>query len=509
MKKIGKLPEVMDIMQIKYYGNTNNFKNCILLNLIFFNNIYMSKVQIDSVQKFEIAPQNQSSGDASFSYISGNPLISFSLSAADMYLMSDKLRLNFRLQLFDGNNARPNNNDQDGGGLKEVLLNNRIGAASVISNITVSNLQNNVIEYTREYGRMLNSLISSGAGFGEYTSYLGQQFGATSNKDSQGRICNTAGNVAGGVQRSFIEVSMPLMSGVFIQKQPIPLSYDAGTGGLKINIQLTPSISALFGDTASSATTVNSSYKLTNVSLSGEYGIPPMGRLPPIKSLPFTAFQSFYSVINNGDNTQQISPALSAVVSQFSNFIPTEQISSYNDDAFKTTPLLNKSSAAGNPQVNKSPIVGIDFIKSGVKFPLQFKINQEPLLQRNATVNDQYADSQFEAQRQYYYQSSLKSIRDAVHTIGGANSEGLSIANGDTHHNSVTGVSTNGFQNAYGVGCRYDAVGNGSTTSFRGKPFSMRIQSKLDGNSPMSVYTYFLHRGMINFDDNGIVTIAT
>jgi len=469
----------------------------------------MSRVQIDSVQKFEIAPANQSSGDATFSYVSGNPLISFSLTASDLYLMTDKLRLNFRLQLFDGADARPNNNDQTGAGLKEVLLNNRIGAASVIENITVSNLQNNVIEYCRSYGRMLNSLVSSGAGFGDYTSYLGQQFGATSNKEAQGRICNTAGNIAGGTNRSFIEVSMPLMCGVFIQNQPIPLSYDAGTGGLKINLQLTPSIQALFGDTALSASTVNSSYKLSNVSLSGEFGVPPNGRLPPIKSLPFTAFQSFYSVINNGDNTQQISPALSAVVSQFSNFIPTEQISSYSSDGFKTTPLLNKASGAGNPQVNKAPITGIDFIKSGVKFPLQFKINEEPVLQRVATVDDQYADTQFEAQRQYYYQSALKSIRDAVQSLPGANSEGLSIANGDVNHNSVTGVGSNGFQNAYGVGCRYDAVGNGSTTSFRGQPFSMRVQSKLDGNSPMSAYTYFLHRGMINFDQNGIVTIST
>jgi len=469
----------------------------------------MSRQIIESVQKFEISPQNQSSGESTYSYVSGNPLISFSLTASDLYLMTDKMRLNFRLQLTDGNGARPNNNDQDGGGLKEVLLNNKVGVASVIDNITVSNLQNNVIEYCRSYPRMLASLIPSGAGFSDYTSYLGQQFGATSNKEVQGRVCNTAGDITGGTQRSFIEVSMPLMCGVFLNGTPLPLSYNAGTGGLRINIQLAPSIQALFGNTTSSPSTINSFYVLSNVSLSGEFGVPAGGRLPPIKALPFNAFQSFYSVINNGDNTQQINPALSAVVSQFSNFVPTEHISSYNDDGYKTTPLLNKSSAAGNPQVNKAPISGIDFIKSGVKFPLQFKIDEQNVVQRDATVNDQYAGSQFEAQRQYYYQTALRQLKRATSSMPGANSEGLSIANGDVHHNSTTGIGTNGFQNCYGIGCRYDAVGNGSTTSFRGQPFSMRVQSKLDGNSPMSAYSYFLHRGMINFDSNGIVSIST
>ena len=38
---------------------------------------------ISSVKKFEIAPMNQSSGDATFSYVDGNPLVQFEIGAAD------------------------------------------------------------------------------------------------------------------------------------------------------------------------------------------------------------------------------------------------------------------------------------------------------------------------------------------------------------------------------------------------------------------------------------------
>jgi len=462
---------------------------------------------ISSVKKFEISPMNQSSGNATYSYQNGNPLVQFSLGSADLYLMTSKLRINFRLQLKDGNGARPNNNDQSGAGNEEVLINNKVGVASVLSNITVSNLQNNVLEYCREYPRLLSTLIASGSSFQDYTTYLSQQFAASSNKEVQGRYCNT-----GGTNRSFIEVSMPLLCGIFLNGDNIPLSFQNGTGGLVISIQLAPSIQALFGNTGA---TINSQYELSRVSLTGEYGVPEGGKLPAIKALPFSAFQNFYSVINNGDSTHQISPSLSAVVSTFTNFVPTEHISNYNQDAYKTTPLLNKSSAAGTPQVNLAPIQAIDFIRSGISYPLQMQIDEKNVVRRDvaAANNNQYAGSTFEAQRQLYFQSALRPLRSTTSALAGPNSEGLSIANGDTHHNSVTGVSTaltaNGFQNVYGIGVRYDALGNGSSANFKGRPYSVRIQSKLDGNSPMSAYTYFLHRGMLNFDSNGVISVST
>jgi len=456
-------------------------------------------MSIASLKRFEIAPMNQSSGSSTFSYKEGNPLISFEIGAEDLYLMSHTLRLNFRLNLTTGANNEPNNNNQDGAaGAREVLLNNKIGVAGCIENITISNLQNNTLEYCRAYPRLLASLIPGGAGWGDYSGYLTQSFAASSNKQVEGRLCNRT-----------MEVSMPLMCGIFLNGENIPLSFRAGTGGLRISLMLSPSIQALFGSTP--ATTNNSFYTLSKISLTGQYGVPMGGTLPPIKALGFSAYQNFYSVINNNDNTQQISPSLAAVVSQFSNFVPTEHISSYANDGYKTTPLLNKASVAGNPQENAAPIDGISFLRAGTQFPLRFKIDSRLLVNftAGAVGGDVWATSGFDAQRQLYYQSSLRPLRRTSMCLAGANSEGLSIANGDINHNSVTDLGTNGKQQCYGVGCRYDAMGNGSTANFKAQSFSLRLQSKLDGVSPMSAYTFFLHRGVINYDGNGIVSIST
>ena len=456
-------------------------------------------MSISSLKRFEIAPMNQSSGSSSFSYREGNPLIQFEIGAEDLYLLSHTLRLNFQLDLTDGAGNTPNNNNQvPATGLAEVLLNNRIGCAGVIENITISNLQNNTLEYCRAYPRLLSSLISAGAGWGDYSGYLTQTFGASANKEVQGRLCNKT-----------IQVSQPLLCGIFLNGESIPLSFRSGTGGLRISLMLAPSIQALFGSTP--ATTNNSYYTLSNISLTGQYGVPQGGVLPPIKSLGFSAYQNFYSVINNNDNTQQISPSLAAVVSQFSNFVPTEHISSYAQDGYKTTPLLNKGTAVGNPQVNDAPVSGISFLRSGTQYPLRFKIDSRLLTNfvAGAAGGDVYGASGFDAQRQLYYQSSLRPLRRTTMCLAGANSEGLGIANGDVNHNSVTDLGTNGKQQCYGIGCRYDAMGNGSTANFKAQSFSLRIQSKLDGVSPMSMYTYFLHRGVINYDGNGIVSIST
>ena len=455
-------------------------------------------MSIASLKRFEIAPMNQSSGSSSFSYREGNPLIQFEIGAEDLYLMSHTMRLNFTLNLTDAAGAQPNNNNQNATALAEVLTNNKIGVAGCIENITISNLQNNTLEYCRSYPRLLASLIPGGAGFGDYSGYLTQTFCASSNKEVQGRLCNRT-----------MEVSMPLLCGIFLNGENIPLSFRSGTGGLRISLMLAPSIQALFGSTP--ATTNNSYYTLSKISLTGQYGVPAGGVLPSIKSLGFSAYQNFYSVINNNDNTQQISPSLAAVVSQFSNFVPTEHISSYANDGYKTTPLLNKSTAGGNPQVNAAPVTGISFLRSGTQYPLRFKIDERLLTTFDATLpaGNVWSTSGFDSQRQLYYQGALRPLRRTTMCLAGSNSEGLSIANADTNHNSVTDVGANGKQQCYGIGCRYDAMGNGSTANFKAQSFSLRVQSKLDGVSPMSMYTYFLHRGVINYDGNGIVSISS
>lgn len=464
---------------------------------------------IAAVRKFEIRPDNMTSGNQTYSYRAGNPILTFSIAPQNYYLRSSKLKLCFDVTLKDSAGNLPNNNTQDpvasptnpGGTEREVRLNSRVGVAGLFSQLEINNSMNQNLETIRHYGRLLATLLPSGSGFNEYTTYLSNEFGVSSNEQVQGRYLNRK-----------MSVAMPILSGITMQGGDIPLSMDNGVGGLNFKFSLQSSIQALFGTTP--VFTPNSYYEISNVSLMGEYAMPVGGQLPQISSYPFSGFSSFYSVINNNDQTSQIQPALSAVVSTFTNFLPTTHIATYLQDGMKTTPLLNRTPAT---QVYDliAPIKKISFMRGGVLFPLQFQIDEnEVIVSDTSTVPATFSGSSYDAQRQYYFSMAVRPRTSrATDQLAGQNSEALATANGDVQHNALTGATVNTtlnyFQNVYGIGMRVgDMLGVGNTTSFKNQSYSTRIISALDGSSPMSAYTFFLYRSVINYDDNGMVSIV-
>ena len=120
-----------------------------------------------------------------------------------------------------------------------------------------------------------------------------------------------------------------------------------------------------------------------------------------------------------------------------------------------------------------------------------------------------YGGSKFDAQRQYYYAMSIRPrTSSATDQLAGQNSEALPTANSDSQHNALTlatvNTTANYYQNVYGVGIRVgDMLGVGNTANFKQESFSYRLQSKLNGASPMSAYQFFLYRSVINYDENG------
>jgi len=456
-------------------------------------------MNIASVRKFEIAPLNQTSGNSTWSYRNGNPLIQFQISPNDYYVRSKNLKLCFDVQLLTSAGGDPNNNNQTGAGLAEVRLNSRVATASLFSQLEINNSMNQNLETIRNYGRLLGSLLPSGSGWNEYTTYLSNEFAVSSNEQVQGRYCNNT-----------MSVAMPIMAGIFLQGADIPLSRERGVGGLNLKFSLASSINSLYGTTP--ATTSNSYYEISNVSLMGEYAIPE-GGLPALSSYPFSGFSSFYGVINNNDQTQQIQPALSAVVSTFTNYIPTTHIASFSEDSMKTTPLLN-TAAIGAAYDEIAPITKISFMRGGVLYPLQFQVDENLVIDTNVAVANVYANSSYDAQRQYYFAMAIRPrTSQATDQLAGQNTENFATANVDTMHNSLTlatvNATANYYQNVYGTGIRVgDMLGVGNTANFKNTSFSTRIISKLNGFSPMSSYTFFLYRSVINYDSNGMVSIV-
>jgi len=389
---------------------------------------------INSIKRVEIFPSNRSSTTNSWSYRDGNPTLVFNFGVQDMYLMSDTLRLNFKLRLNTSAipTTFPNNNNATGAGAVEVLLNNKIGAMSVFQNITISNAQNQNLEYVRNFSRLLASLIPARANFGDYSTILQQHFGATSNKQAQGMICN-----------NYMEVSAPLMCGMFLMGDPIPLGMN-GTGGLQIKLQLTPSIEANYG-----AQGPGSYYSIEDPSITCAMGVPAGGTLPRISAYPYLNYSSYYGVLNNSDETHNIQMNLSSVLSVFNNFVPTQFIANNTQDGNATLQLQN--SVAG-PAFQEAPINRYTTLRGGMKYPYQFSVDER----RNITIGAtgvQVSTNQAQLIRNFL--SSISSpIKDLNSTLTGNISENTQAAGPllpieDQHYNSqgenVIGVGTRNY----------------------------------------------------------------
>ena len=439
--------------------------------------------QISSIKRVEIFPSNRGASNT-WSYKNGNPQLVFSgLGIQDMYLLSNTLRLNFNLTLKDRNGNSPNNDNATGAGAVDIRLNEMVSSMACIQNITISNSQNQTLEFVRNFPRLLASLIPMGANFHDYATYLQQYFGATSNKAAQGRKVNNV-----------FEVSAPLLCGMFLNGEAIPIGMN-GTGGLQIKLNLAPSIESNYGTNGA-----GSYYELSNVSLTCALGVPPSGKLPAISSLPYNSFSSFYSTLQNGDVTENIQCGLSSVVSSFSNFVPTKWIANDVEDGNRTTELLNDNGAGVYNAV--APITRYTVLRGGIRYPYNFTVDET----QNVSSTGQALPAQqfvqdYTAQRQRNFLSSMKLLSDTKATLSGPLSEATAASDASTQFNTAGAHVT-------GVGQRMDQLGIGAGANYKTRNFSHRIQSKLDGRSSNSIYTFMLHRNMISFNDRGAISVA-
>jgi|TARA_R110002167_G_scaffold127493_5_gene309161 hypothetical protein len=443
-------------------------------------------VQIESIKRVEIFPSNRA-GNNVWSYRNGNPTLEFKFSKQDRYLLSSTCKLHFTLRLRTALNVAPNNNAQNGGAAVEVRTNCKIGAGCLFSNVTLSNNNNQTLEFVRNFPKLLSSLIPARANFEDYSTLLQQQFAATSNNEAEGMINNHD-----------IEVCMPLLVGMFLQGDPIPLG-NSGLGALSIRLQMSPSIEALYGLNAA-----GSYYEIVNPSLTAAMGNPPGGVLPPISSYPYLAYNAYYNVLNNGDVNHNIAMGLRSVLSVFSNFVPTSWIANNVEDGNATPNLRNAPYAVANDAV----VQRYTTLKAGLKYPYQFAVDETS----NITNVGGVQVANFEAQLARNFLSSISApIKDLAQTLTGNISEATQAAPDLTGAAPLPLTKQNFNSQGYnviGVGARYDQLGEGIGANFKDKTFSHRIQSTLDGVSPNSIYTFALSRNMVNFNDQGGISVS-
>ena len=429
----------------------------------------------------EIFPSNRANPENSWSYRRGNPVCVFDINEQNAYLMSNTLRLNFKLRLLSSGGAPPNNAKADAAQPElTIKQNSKIGALSCFASYNITNSRNQSLERVLNAPRLAATLVSSGADFTSYATDLQLECGATSSEMAQGRK-----------QNSEMEVCSRILAGIFMSPA-LPLGgVGQGTSGLSIRLNLAPSIEANFGGDAA-----GSYYEILNPSLTFAIGLPAGGVLPKITMLPYTSFSSFYSVLSNGDETQNINCGLSSVISTFSNFVPTSFIANTQEDGNETYTLMNNPYSA---DLNYAPIEQYTTFRSGLKYPYQFSVDESQMISQDGT---NYTAQGYTAQRERNFLSALQPSKDRISTLAGNISEaGIGSAGVPAEDQN----RYNTYQHhIFGVGARFDGLGNGSGANFKNASFSHRIRSDLDGTSPNSCYTFMLHRNMVNYGAGGI-----
>jgi hypothetical protein len=444
----------------------------------------MSKIA--SISQREIFPSNRSNPENSWSYKNGNPQLVYEISPQSGWLRSKSLRLNFklRIQQAGGTTAAPvypNNNNATGAGAAEVRQNSKIGALSCFSSISVHNSRNQTLERVLNAPRLAATIVPSGADFTSYANELQLECGATSSDDAQGRK-----------QNSEMEVCCRVLCGCFLMDEDIPLGgVGRGTDGLIIRFNLAPSIEANYG-----AAAAGSFYEVLNPSLSFQVALPEGGQLPPISALPYTSFSSYYSVISNGDQTENINCGLSSVISTFTNFVPTSFLSNFSQDSNETYTLRN---APYTSDTQYAPIQRYSSFRSGLKYPYQFAVDESEMINQ---VGANFNAEGYTAQRQRNFLSALQPSKSRVSTLAGNISES-GIGAAPTLAENQDRYNTLG-KHVFGVGNRYDGIGVGAGANFKNASFSHRFRSDLNGVSPNSAFTFMLHRNMINYGSGGI-----
>ena len=467
----------------------------------------------------QIDPIN-SPPDGEYSFKNGYPIIQFLVAQSDKYLVGKSLRLTGELEINTATPGQlPNNNaGVDGGNgaaRRNVCIDRVVGVASAIHQVTLSTLDNQTLEMVKQYPRLLSSLVSGTHGATDLTN--GNSCSQLVNSRSVVQACSL------NTTRSF---SIPIRCGLLSGTGLIPLGQN-GTRGMILQMECAPDSSVLEPFLKSTATDPevetktegvqgqNSigqfSYKLKNLSLTYDLLIPDeegaqMMNNASNGALTYNAYSNLYSVLNASDQTVTLNLGASKVKSVIHNLIPTTMIN--NSQEFSNALYKLEKSAGGEADIKE-----VAYAKAGVLFPLENRIDEK---QPNVGPNGSKTRIDCETLQTY-----LNAIRD-INAIDNCLASGQTEAKISTRVNhsdrgfntrvtdSVLGnyedrwgnTLTNQTHPVFGLGVKQDQFLHGC--DYSRQPYSVRVTSALDGNSPNSLFTYVLAESQLMYSPEGI-----
>jgi hypothetical protein len=401
-------------------------------------------------------------------------------------LVGSSVRLNGTLIVNKNGGGSVNNNANKGGAATEVRINERIGVHSCIQQITFSSQSTNqTIESCRQYGRYLASVIPSTHSAEDLNTNL-QLKGLSSYKN----------NITGNLINVPVEFSIPLLTGFLNSGSPIPIG-QAGVNGINIQFELAPDSMVLFGGNAGDGN--GSYYELKDLTMTYDLLVPNEAGMAAMAaggsgSMSYNSVNHLYSVINSGENTSSFNIGSANTLSTIHNFIPSNEINNYSVDSFETKQLRNSPYAKSDTVVPTE----VDFIKSGVRFPLNYTID-------NRTAQQEGTPS---SQIDRNFVNAIKPFRQSNHIVNG-NTTNLA-KNDEVYEDSQLDVPTARVvdeKEVFGLGVAMDNLSRVGV-NFKNQNYAVRIRSGLNGNSPNAMFSYVVSKNTLMWSPQGIQVVS-
>jgi len=416
----------------------------------------------------EIVPSNITS-DGKLSYYNGQPTVQFLLGEQDRFIKPGTIRLvgEFTVWKDAGSSVLPTVADG-------IRMNERLGVNSVVDQMTIfSQKSGQVMESINHHNRMMSSYLSVTQSMDDFAGHTYETSLRFPNFKAQelGVITNTQADDAQGKN----EFCIPLVCGLFLGKEPIPLSGTWGVGGLRVEIQLAPDSNVLFSKDNTATNLLNAHYELSNVRLVCETMVPPPDQLSSLMSqttntFVYNSITSYYQTINSANATLNFNLALSKVLGAYMNIVPASHINSLTRDGLATLPFTNSD---GSVAVVEQAV----FTRGGERYPLQYNLDTiQKETSSNTTIDSQLA-------------------RNYINSVMGFAKVGRTSVTPDNFKyfemtdNYVQAKETKGGGSAFGLGIAYDTISD-QGVSFENVPFGVQFQLKLASDSPQSVFLF-------------------
>ena len=456
---------------------------------------------IQSQEFVEIDPLNTV---PTYGFSKGFPIIQFEISSQNKFLVGSSIRVNADVSIKATpaggtatqlvNNGRTTGNSGAGRPLFNASFNNRVAAASVIHQITISNQEQKTLETIRNYPMFLAGTLPTTHSAPDFDCGLAQQSG-----NSSRALTGACG------MNETTSVSIPLRCGLFNGNDMIPLSVN-GTRGISIQLELAPDANAI-GSVAGAVVPRSAgavSYELSNVTLSYTLLVPngevqaQMGT-PSSGSMSYNGVNHIYSVMNSSDQVLSLNLGSQKVLSVHSTVLPTTHINNSLVDSLRTDYLRNKSSSASTDYDEKVDVQEVSFSRGGMNFPLE-----QPIIERDITTS---VRPQTEILSNFI--NSIKSFKNmtasmcSLNTNFNLNTHSSRPLNRDITRNKNSLPDQDAPVYGFGVKCGELDVG----VDYSRQAYGLRIKSGLNGISPNSVFTYVLSQNTLNYSPNGVVIV--